>query len=100
MHWAGVARWRLDCQELHSAFRAVPWFLTHDVWVHWAAVDDGPVAFRRAHVHFGEEAKRLVRLGVEVGRDSLSLGRHVLVRSEHGELLGQRWLGSLFANPD
>jgi hypothetical protein len=100
VHRAGVARWRLDGQQLHAALRAVPGLLAHDLRMHRTRVDDGTVAFRRAHVHLGEKAKGLVGLGVKVRSDPLALGRHVRVRSQHPELLGQRRLRRLLANSD
>ena len=78
----------------------MPGLLTHDLRMHRTAVDHRAVAFRRAHVHLGQEAQRFVRFGVEVRSDPLTLGHHVSVRSQHPELLGKRWFGLLVANPD
>jgi hypothetical protein len=78
----------------------MPGLLAHDFWMHRAAVDDRTVAFWGAHVHLGHEAERFVRIRVKVRRDPLALGRHVGVRSQHAELLGERWLGLLVTNSD
>ena len=99
MHRARVtgAR-RRDRQQLHPALRAAAGLVADHLRVHGAGVDDR--AFRRLHVHLGDEGECLVRLCVEIGGDPLALGDHVGVRAEDFELLRVRRLDPLVAHVD
>ena len=77
----------------------MPGLLTHDLRVHGTAVDHRTVAFRRAHVHLGQEAQRFVRFGVEVAA-MRSRSATMLGSFQRPELLAKRWFGLLVANPD
>jgi hypothetical protein len=74
-------------QQLHAALRAATGLVLDHVRVHRAGVDDR--ALGRLEVHLGDERERLVRLGGEVGGESLALGGKLRIAPHRLKAVGQ-----------
>jgi hypothetical protein len=72
--------------------------LARNLGVHGTCVQDW--ALGNAEVHLGDERERLVGRRVEEGRDLLAQARHVCVRSQFPELLGERRVRGLLPDRD